>query len=117
MRISSAALAALALVNSTASATYIFQYINLSAGVVWAELRTNDNVSHSYGWFLDGCKGSNGFSRETCIDGNKERAHVIWPNGGKTCFKLTKKDSGQNCGGNRCDRYEYKTYTEVACSW
>ncbi|KXJ86369.1 hypothetical protein Micbo1qcDRAFT_179906 [Microdochium bolleyi] len=100
MRLSSVVLAAAAAFNSAASATHIFQYINLvPSGVVWAELRTNDGKVHKYGWFLDGCKGNFDFLKQTCIDYGRERAHIVWSsNGKKTCFKLTKKDGGKNCG-------------------
>ncbi|KAH7039728.1 uncharacterized protein B0I36DRAFT_357123 [Microdochium trichocladiopsis] len=114
---STVGLAAVALA-SVAEARQIFQYINLSVGVTWATITTADGKTHNYGWFLDGCKNTFDFLRETCIDYGRERAHVIFADDGrKICFELTKKDGGSNCSPNRCDHYEYRTYTEVGCSW
>ncbi|KAJ1323016.1 hypothetical protein MN608_11870 [Microdochium nivale] len=108
------ALAALALSTATSA---IELHINITTGgvlvpVVFAYVSADNGDYYPFGYFVDGCKARDNL-KQICIDGSRHRAHVVWDTGRKQCLSRTKVDSVTD-GRNR---YEYQTYTEVACTW
>ncbi|KEY69566.1 hypothetical protein S7711_09279 [Stachybotrys chartarum IBT 7711] len=107
-------------------ATYIEKLRVTGPGVVVSGSTTlfgNDGKSNIFhGYFSDGCRSGHwDWMRETCIDSNRQRAHVIYTSGLRRCFKEIQPQSeicggDEACWGGVCTRCWTYRYNEVKCT-
>ncbi|CEI38466.1 hypothetical protein FVEN_g11718 [Fusarium venenatum] len=86
-----------------------------SMGIGTSTYHDTSGKANGLGNWTDGCKGTSyDWIKQVCIDLPRKRAHIIYPNGTKRCFRQSSSKTSPCGTGVTCTT---TTLTESGCNW